>query len=257
MAVMDSTRRDALCARMIEAARAAFGEHLRGAILKGSALKGDFIEGYSDLDVHLFVDAAAMRGVDVPALDRALAFQKLFGSVEPRDYGVNSCQLFFVTWGRYPAGWVRPIPGAYEVIYGALPPGFTDLDPADYVRGAHDWLDASPRWIDTLLGRFVDKPDRTVADLIRLAGTILKPVPYCAAVILHGDPFRIWRLPLAEVLPLVAAEISPSGSLGAFFARVQEWPAIEGDPDQLRELFRLALTALQEAADWHASRTRS
>jgi hypothetical protein len=136
MATMDPARRDALCARVIEAAIVAFGRQLRCGILKGSALKGDFIPHYSDFGVHLFVDPAAMQAVDVPRLDRALAFQAAFGQVDPRAYAVNACQVSFIAGGRYPDGWVKPIPGTYQVVYGEPPPGFAEADSADYVRSA-------------------------------------------------------------------------------------------------------------------------
>ncbi len=174
MSTMDPARRAALSGVVLGAMRAAFGDHLRGAILKGSALKGDFIPYYSDFDVHAFVDTAAMQTATVPAVERALAFQAAIGAVEPRDYGVNALQIFFIAWDRFPADWVKPLPGTYTLIAGELPAGFTDIDPADYLVSAESFFASLlSGWYGSLVSSLLDKPNAALPRLARLAGTYL------------------------------------------------------------------------------------
>lgn len=255
MSTLAAAARDALCALVLDAARSAFGDHLRAAILKGSALKGDFIPGYSDLDIHCFVDRAVMATPELPQLDYAFAFQAAFGGVEPRAYGVNSCQVYFLAWNDYPAGWVRPIPGTYQLIYGELPSNFTEVDPADYVVSSRQYLDGLAKWRETIIGRFLDKPDSQLAPSVRLAGIILKPSCYCVLTVLGGDPFRSWRLPIAEAAPAASAAIGGTGALAAYFREVPKWPEREQDLEWLRQQLRLALDALADAAAWARGRS--
>jgi len=248
---LDKDRLDELVGHVLQAARTAFGPHLRAGILKGSAYKGDFFPGYSDLDVHLFIADEVMRSSRVPETSYALAFQEQFGTVRPEDYGISQCQIYFITWSHYPYDWVRPIPGTYRLIYGELPPGFDEVDVEEHRRNAERYLlqlDGLASW---LIGGFVDKPDDGLWRYVRLLGTFLKPLPYQILIVQGGDPAEVWRRRLAGVLAEVEPVACPSRRISAFFEAVRDWEAIYGQPDQARRLLRIGLEAVDEVSVWY------
>lgn len=248
MAVMDAQVRDALTQRMLEAVLRVFGSSVRAGILKGSALKGDFIPGYSDFDLHFFVDDAVMRDALTPKLEYAFAFQEAIGAIDPAEYSVYSYQVYFLSAENYPPDWAKPLPGTYITIFGQLPASLTEIDPQSYIEKAPKDLAAHMRYMQSLIGRMLDKPNTHLEPLARLSGTFIKPVPYAVATLLTKDPERIWKMPLSEVLPLVEPRAFPSRSVSAFFDLVQGWPL---DPHGWRAMIRLAHTAAHEAWDWY------
>lgn len=253
MATLDPSIREALNRRIIAAGRQAFGDYFRGAILKGSAYKGDFIPYFSDYDVHTFVDDAAMAGPRIPAIEYALAFQEAFGDVLPRDYQVNQCQIYFIAWNQYPLDWVKPLPASYTIIYGDLPPGFTDYTQDDrqhYIQKSHEDIGLYTRYCDGLIDRMVDKPNEDLPPLARLAGTFLKPMPYMVATVAGHDPEYVWKLRLADVLAIAEPLACPDRLISAYFAQVQPWPP---DPDRARNLIRLAYKAAQQIYAWYTA----
>ena len=240
--------------RVVEAAKAAFGEHLHGVIVKGSALKSDgadFIPYYSDFDCHVFVASVAMRGPLAPRLDYALAFQERIGKIDPDDYQIGYCQVLFFAESGYPDGWTRPLPETYRVAYGHVPVGFDAATSDEYIASAQATLRQLPARADGLIGGFIDRPDERITRDVRLLGTFLKPAAYAAATLLTGEPFRVWRSPLTDVLSIVEPTVCPSHGISRFFAGVREWRSVREDGDTLRQLLRVGIGAMDEIIAWY------
>ncbi len=226
--------------------QSAFGECLRCVILKGSALKGDFIPYYSDLDLHAFLSADALLDGRAPRRELALALQAGLGRLRPSDYGCNSFQVSFLDWSSYPDDWARPLPGTYTVVHGVLPPGFTEVSAADYLPHCRAALQRLPGVTSSLLGRIADKPDSGLPPLLRLAGTELKAALYCALTLRTGDPDRAWRLPLGAALDELAPYLAAGEALRAYFRAVRDWPTLVTDAGRVREALGWALECLEE-----------
>src|SRR2546423_811931 len=84
----------------------------------GSAVKGDFVPGVSDIDFHLYLEDAAFTAADTLRLDLALAIHSDLAEINPAPFryldGGAEC-------GTLPEGHVGPIPGLYHLIAGRLP----------------------------------------------------------------------------------------------------------------------------------------
>ncbi len=231
---------------LLAALQGTFGADLRCVLLKGSAFKGDFIPGYSDLDLHSFLSPEVMIGRAAPTPELALRFQASIGKLEPRDYGCNSFQLYFLNWERYPEGWAKPVPCSYTVLHGELPVGFTDVTAEEYRRHAHAALARLPVTVAQLVERGIDKPDRSLPPILRLAGIELKQATYAAASLLTDDPLLIWTLPRHEVLARLSETDLPClPELRATLAALEHWDELSGDPDQVRATLFAALRLLE------------
>lgn len=234
---------------IVEAALSSFGErNVAAVILKGSALKGDFVRGWSDFDVHCFIrpGTALMLDSTTPALSCALAFQASIGPLQPMDFGVYAIQVFFIDSSHFPAHWTPLVPGGYEVLFGTLPPTLPAPQAERFLETAREFFAPVLRAGGSLIARAADKPDARLPDLVRLLGSYLKPVAYNAAILRGAPPLEVWLWPLARVLPLVEPDWCRCEGLSGFFEEVWDWSAASADPKRLRAMLNVGSQALRE-----------
>ncbi len=248
---MDSTLRHEATRAIERAALNAFEGDVHAIILKGSALKEDFVPGYSDLDIHIYVSSRCMRGGREPRLENAIRFQRAIGALAPEDYGVSSFQIYFIDAENYPEDWSKPLGGTYELVYGSA---IDDSEPVEErLKKSREHLAAYADHIGTLVGRFVDKPDTEVPPLVRLAGAILKGAIYSAAAVTTEDPTVIVAKTVYDLLGVIeegGVETRPARS---FFSRIQDWAELKRDAERCREAFGLAIQGIQNICDWYSS----
>ena len=240
---------------ILHACRAAFGSHLKCVILKGSALKGDFVRNYSDLDLHAFVDPETLVSDRAPQIDYALRFQEAIGSLDPRSVGVSQFQIYFVRSDRPAAGWTPSVPGSYEVVYGEIPPALTswkDFDFRTHVRSALAKVGEDKR---LLIERIIDKPNKALPSFVRLAGTYVKNHAYSAALLASEDPEWTFSLPREQLAKYLNGVDRSLAAIGQFFAVITDWAEIERNPKAARGAFRKAIKALDAIEAWAQSQT--
>lgn len=245
---LDPELREAAVIAIREAALAAFEGHVHAIILKGSARTDDFNPGFSDLDIHVYVPSEFMMGPRTPRLEPALAFQRAIGQIDPASYGVDSFQVYFLDVDHYPEDWSKPVPGTYELVYGG--PIDDAASDAEHRQRARETLASIPAWLHTLLGRFVDKPDRALPSLVRLACILLKGELYSAAILVNSTPQVLVNRSLSDLIAVVQGAGADLDVAKTFFARVAEWPTLRERPEALREAFGLAVRALERIRDW-------
>src|SRR5262245_36553510 len=107
---------------IVESAAAIYIRHTRpwfvGLIAHGSAVKGGFIPGCSDIDLQLYLDQAAFgEGGQLP-IELCFAIHRDLSQIDPAPFQYIQC---YALTARLPDGYVGPIPGAYHLIAGALP----------------------------------------------------------------------------------------------------------------------------------------
>jgi hypothetical protein len=242
---MDPALVDELSSTMLGIAQEVFRENLTAMIVKGSAVKGDFIPHFSDFDVHLFADDSVMRGPLAPVQSIAIPFQERFSTIDVEHYRVSQIQVMIISAGNHPPEWIPAMPGSYRLVYGELPDSLPDVT-AELVRAhAHDGLSRYGTWIDSLLGRIVDKPDPQFADSVRLAGTLLKSALYEASIVLGSPPLETWDRSLRDVLDHVEPQVMPGRPASQYFERAWHWVDIRTDGNDLRPMFADCLTALE------------
>ena len=242
---------------LIAAVQGTFGDLGQAILLKGSLFKGDFIPYFSDVDLHVFVQSAAMQGPMIPKLEYCLEFQARFGHLDPEEFGVSQFQVYFLDANDYPRNWTPPLPGTYRVIWGAID---IPLPTEEFMYAqAHLYLRSLPFQVEGLMHRFIDKPNTGTAAMVRLLGVFLKPAAYTVATLLGYDPIKIWTKPLEKVLAIVEPALGIN-SWSQFYQAVQPWQNVREQPDMLRKLFEIgirgsdALTDLYDTAEWGRSR---
>jgi hypothetical protein len=248
---MDPATVDDLTTRLRVIALDVLGERLRAMIVKGSAIKGDFIPHFSDFDVHLFAGEEAMRAPLTPLPEIALAFQEHFSMIDVPSYQVSQIQVMFIAASNPPEDWIPALPGTFRLVHGELPETLPVVTPELIREKAREGLAAIPGWIDTLVARMPDKPDDKLEDTVRLTGTILKAALYEAAIVLGTEPEQTWLARLAEVLDVVEPALMPARSATRYYARAWRWAEVRHDGPQLRAMFCDGITALEALAGVH------
>ncbi|MDQ7828288.1 MAG: hypothetical protein QN122_01790 [Armatimonadota bacterium] len=237
-----------------EALRQVFGQHLQAALLKGSVVKGDVLPFFSDLDVHALIQGIGPERA--PPWSQAVAFQTHIGALDPEAYGLSAFQVTFLDAERSHEYWAPPWPGTYEVLVGSMPaPG--PVDAAPYVQRADADLRALPEWAASVVCSFVDKPDRALPRLVRLAGAYLKGALYDVGIVLTRDPGPVLTARLPELVALVGPATQTTEVLEAFYARARSWLEVRANPTALRAMFGWAMTALEGITAWHGRQSRA
>ena len=242
---------------IVKSLREVLGEHLIAVLLKGSLVKGDFIPGYSDVDIHVLVDYEVMEGPRSLRLEEALRIQERIGIIRPQDYDVWQFQIFFLSPEHYPYDWSPPLPGTYILLYGDVPEDLRETEEG-YYRKIDLSLHRISGYISYLLERFTDKPNQRLAEIVRLTGAILKGTLYNAVSLLEEKPLSVWRMPVWEVLSKWEDELCPGGHLSNFFNGVREkWKKVIEDPDFARYLFSEGIKSFQALERWFDEKGRS
>lgn len=238
---------------VVRAAAAVYVRHtapwLIGLALHGSALKGDFIPGCSDIDLKLYLRDEAFTGAgnELP-FELAAAIQRDLARIDPAPFQYIQC---YAERSAPRAGQLGPIPGAYHVVTGSLP--VSEATDAQLLASAHaalDQLDPYPAYISsTLLQHGGGKLERAV----RLACTDVWPTLYQVLCAQQPEPAHIWRLPKRQAIALL-----PSGSplrvaIEDFLASVTAYYGAQADARSAErgvEALRHAVAFLTAARDW-------
>lgn len=245
---MPSEFADELSDRLLMIAREVIGENLEAMIVKGSAVKGDFIPYFSDFDVHLFLSDSVMRGPLTPAQSIVIRFQELFSSIDVEAFQVSQVQVMMISADRYPPDWIPALPGSYRLVHGDLPASLPMVTVEMVRTHAFEGLPRYEQWIDTLLARIVDKPDHQLADNVRLVGTLLKAALYEAAIVLGSPPLETWERSLNDILHEVEPQVLPERTASRYFDRARRWRDVCNHGAELRPMLADGLTALDGLA---------
>jgi hypothetical protein len=95
---------------------------LVGLLIHGSALKGGFIPGCSDIDLQLYLNEEVLASDGSVPLDLAMAIQRDLATIDTAPFQYIRC---YELAGRFTRAqnpdWVGPIPGACHMLTGYLP----------------------------------------------------------------------------------------------------------------------------------------
>ena len=102
----------------VKACKSVFGESLVAIIAKGSTVKGGFIPGLSDVDLHVYLKDDAFIYSDFLKLELSLSLQeKIDQIIQKYDFGGGPIQVQFLPVSQS-RDWAGPLPGTYLLLYG-------------------------------------------------------------------------------------------------------------------------------------------
>ena len=209
---------------IVEKAASVYIHHTRhdfvGLIVHGSALKGGFIPGCSDIDLQLYVTPAAFAEGHLP-FALTVAIHRDLAHIDPAPFRYIQCYAFSTERRE---GWVGPVPGAYHVVSGRLPvPEATAAELADRARASLAALEDVPSYLaDGLL----DHGEHRLERRVRLICTDVWPALFQLLIVRGADPIATWSLTKQQAIGEMPADTPPGVAIRAFYdALLRYYPA--------------------------------
>jgi hypothetical protein len=221
---------------------------LIGLLVHGSACKGDFIPGCSDIDLKLYLRDEAFVALDtgnkLPFV-LAAAIQRDLARVDPTPFQYIQC---YAERSVPRKGQLGPVAGAYHVVLGQVPvPDATAAQLHEAARAALERLDPYPRYIaEDLLEHGGGRFERAV----RFACTDVWPVLYQLLCLQQPDPVQVWALPKRQAIALLPPGSTQHRAIAGFLASVIAYYAGEPSVERGLEVLQSAVAFLGAARTW-------
>lgn len=215
-----------------------------GLIVHGSAFKGGFIPGCSDIDFQLYLDSSAFNEANNP-LELAINIHRDLARIDPTPFGYIQC---YPLSAKLPQGWTSPIPGAYAVVAGTLPvkeATAEELHASAMRRLAA--LNPTPMHLHmNLLEHGAGRLQRHV----RLLCTDVWPTLYSILSIEQNDPIRMWNMTKVEAMAQLPPDSALGSALDRFYRAVLAYYPGESSVERALEVIRQGVAFLREAKLW-------
>jgi hypothetical protein len=172
-------------------------DHFIGLIVHGSAMKGGFIVGSSDIDFHLYLNESVFNENGQLPLSLALNIHRDLAKINPYPFSYIQCDALT---SELPIGYVGPVPGAYHIVAGYLPiEEATNKQLKESAINALNKLSPEPKYLKNLL----DHGKERLTRIIRLLCTQVSPTLYQVASLEQKDAVKVWQLPKNEAIKLL------------------------------------------------------
>ncbi len=224
------------------------GPWFLGLMLHGSALKGGYIPGGSDVDLQLYLADAAFGPDGQLPLQVGTAIHRELSAIDLAPFSYIQCYPLTISrQGR--EEWVGPIPGAFHMVAGRLP---VPVATAEQLRTrAHRRL-ADPRPVHTsVANELLGYGAGNLARRVRLLLTEVWPVLYQMLTCYTDDPLAVWRLPKDRAIELLPADDSPGREIRQLYATAQTYYAGAQSAQQGLQVLLDGVTFLRAAAGWY------
>jgi hypothetical protein len=174
---------------------------LIGLLAHGSALKGGFISGCSDVDMQLYLRDEAFSSDGALPFELGLAIQRDLAHISLGPFEYIQCYAL----SPHPRdGWVGPIPGAYHMILGRMPaPEATADQLRDSARRALEEMRPAPEYISSSLLTYSHARLERQA---RLLCTDVWPLVFHVLSLSEPDPIAVWRLTKIDAIGRLPTE---------------------------------------------------
>ncbi len=234
---------------IVEAAAASFLRHTQpwfvGLVVHGSALKGGFIPGCSDIDFQVFLDEQAFGGSQELPFTTCLEIQRDLARIDPTPFRYIQGKVFS---SLLPTSYTGPIPGAYHLLAGKLPVAeATKAQLWESARTRIATLNPPPSY---LAGGLLEHGKGRLAWNVRWLCTYVWPTVYQVLVLQGHDPFFVWSLPKLQAIALLPPETALSQTLGAFYQAVNTYYPREASAEEGLAVILTGVTFLQAVKSW-------
>ncbi|GHO44852.1 hypothetical protein [Ktedonospora formicarum] len=170
-----------------------------GLGIHGSAYKGGYIPGCSDIDLKLFLRDEALTPYGELPLEIGQAIQRDLACIDPTPFSyIQTMVLTPGPRGNRPTDWSLPIPGTYHMLAGNIPT--REQTEAETLAKCHETLQRARRGIINVSGDLLHHGSGKLERATRFLCTDVWPTLYSYRSVQTGRPFTIWSLPKDQVI---------------------------------------------------------
>lgn len=222
-----------------------------GLLAHGSAYKGGYIAGCSDIDFQLYLEPAAFTPEGTLPLPLLASIHRDLVPIDPSPFRYVQC---YALPCATPPGQTPPVPGAYTVLAGRLPVAeATGVQLHESARLALARLEPLSR---SLASELTSCGGERLRHKTRLLCTEVWPTLYHIATLQHGDPIAVWNLPKPDVIALLPPDMAVGGAIRAFYAAVRDYYPDEATVDGRLAVIMRGVEFLCAAQAWWAEYQR-
>lgn len=226
------------------------GPALVTLVAHGSAVKGGFIIGSSDIDLVAFVEPSILTPSDELPLEQALELHRDLARVDPSPFRYVSGHIYPVGGGPAPGF----IPGTYHVVWGSEDiPIATGEKLLAAARGALRSVDMevmSARISNALL----DHGEERLFNQVRLLCTKVWPVMYHLACLQEEEGLAVWQRRKAEIVTLLGDDPVIGPAVSWWMDAVTQHYTHGETVDTALEAIRARVAFLEAVAVWAVHR---
>ncbi len=220
------------------------GQWCTGVILHGSALKGGYIPGCSDIDFRLYVEPEAFDGHSNLPLDLMISLHRDLAKIDPAPFQYIQGYAFPI---EKKSEMVGLIPGAYHILVGTLPVPEATEDLQISAKKALEGLNVSNVFHPQTL---LDHGSWRLAQQIRWLCTNIWPMLYQVLTIQQGKGIEIWRLPKPEAMKLLPSESAMAQTLQSFYLAIRAYYSDETSIEDGLRAIQSGLAFLEVVSAW-------
>jgi len=217
------------------------GQWCIGLLIHGSALKGGFIPGCSDIDLQLYLQPEAFTTYGQLPLEICSAIQRDLAPIDPHPF--QYIQGYALSPVPRP-GYVGPIPGAYHMLTGKLPvPEASEEDLQSSARKALETIDA---YIASYCRGLLEHGSGKLERQVRFLCTDVWPTLCHILTIQEQDGIRVWGLPKHEVIALLPQESLLAQSIRTFYQALQTYYSLEASVENAIKVVEAGVVFFEE-----------
>ena len=221
-----------------------------GLLVHGSALKGGFIPGCSDVDLQLYLDASAFNVQGSLPFELCLSIHRELSKIDPAPFRYIQCYAWSDNLREEHVG---PIPGAYHLVAGKLPVvEATDQQLRASAKKALAEFDPEP--VSTLHGLLSHGGGR-LETRVRWLCTDVWPKLYQVLTLQYDDAPRIWGLPKQQAIALLPQDTPLGKAIRAFYQAVQIYYPAEASVEQALAVIERGVDFLKAAKAWWSEKS--
>ncbi len=240
--MFDTSRLSIEAQPIVEAAAAIYLRHTKpwfvGLVVHGSALKGGFIPGCSDIDFQLYLN-------DMLSVETCLSIQREISQIDPDPFRYIQCYPYI---NILPEEHTGPVPGAYHILAGRLPVAeATRSQLQESARTRIAALNPMPKYlVDGLLESGIGR----LSWNIRWLCTDVWSAVYQVLILQGHDPFTIWNLPKPQAIQLMQQNTPLGQTIRTFYRAVQVYYTSEETIEEGLSVIEAGVSFLQSVKAW-------
>lgn len=223
-------------------------------LIHGSAYKGGFIPGCSDIDLQLYLDEKTFVGENELALELTIAMQRDLAQIDIAPFQYLQTYVFPTDLRIHQArGWVGPIAGAYQILYGALP--IPEATVEQVLEQSHLILQRVSDSIAEVKENLLMGGRETFSRSLRLFCTTIWPTLYSVLTLRSTEPLDVWRLPKGAAVAFVPESEATGKAIRNFYhSLVSYYASGQQSIEMAFQMIRDGVQFFQAVEEWYGSR---
>lgn len=218
---------------------------LTGLLLTGSALRGDFIPGCSDVDFQMYLHPSAFGPGDCLPISLCIAIQRDLAKIELSPFSYLQAFAFA---DRMREGWVGPVPGTYRVVSGRLP--VREATPEQLRKGAIARLSTLEPLPAHLVSGLLEHGEHHLERHVRLLITDVWPTLKHVLALQRNDPVGVWSLTKQQAIALLPEDSALGSTIRRFYATIHAYYPAQESIEVALAVIEHGTAFLQAAATW-------